>query len=135
MSYFYLCPYCGCQVHQYFVNCQNCHNKITPIRSNYERDYYFNKSNELFGDDSHWEEILLKEIKCNPLFNEKIKAHKKFANTSLEPNVCTPKCPTCKSTNIKKLSTANRAAHGYAFGLFSKTARSQFYCNNCGYKW
>ncbi|MCD8116887.1 MAG: hypothetical protein LUE21_07205 [Oscillospiraceae bacterium] len=47
----------------------------------------------------------------------------------------TPKCPTCGSTNISKISTATRAAHGFAFGLFSSTARSQFKCNACGYKW
>jgi hypothetical protein len=46
-----------------------------------------------------------------------------------------PICPTCKSTNIKTISYAKRVLHGYAFGLFSKTARSQFECQNCGYKW
>ncbi len=50
-------------------------------------------------------------------------------------NTNTPKCPTCGSTNISKISTATRAAHGFAFGLFSNTARSQFKCNACGYKW
>lgn len=45
-----------------------------------------------------------------------------------------PKCPTCQSTNIKKISALSRGAHAYAFGLFSKTARSQFECLNCGYK-
>lgn len=46
-----------------------------------------------------------------------------------------PKCPTCGSTNISKISGIKRAVLGYAFGLFSKTARSQFECKNCGYKW
>ena len=46
-----------------------------------------------------------------------------------------PKCPTCGSTNVHKISGVKKALHGYAFGLFSKTARSQFECNNCGYKW
>ncbi len=46
-----------------------------------------------------------------------------------------PKCPTCQSINIKKISATKRVVHGYAFGLFSKTARSQFECKNCGYKW
>lgn len=47
----------------------------------------------------------------------------------------TPKCPTCQSINIKKISTARKAVHGAAFGIFSKTAFSQFECCNCGYKW
>lgn len=46
-----------------------------------------------------------------------------------------PTCPTCCSTNIQKISGLSRAAHGYMFGLFSKTAKSQFCCKNCGYKW
>ena len=46
-----------------------------------------------------------------------------------------PKCPTCSSTNIKKISALSKVAGASMFGLFSKTARSQFQCNNCGYKW
>lgn len=46
-----------------------------------------------------------------------------------------PKCPTCGSTNITKISTTSKVAGAVAFGLFSKTAKSQFKCNNCGYKW
>ena len=47
----------------------------------------------------------------------------------------TPKCPTCQSTNIKKISTMSKVAGAVSFGLFSKTARSQFKCLSCGYKW
>ena len=47
----------------------------------------------------------------------------------------TPKCPTCNSTNIKKISALSKVTGASMFGLFSKTARSQFQCNNCGYKW
>ena len=46
-----------------------------------------------------------------------------------------PKCPTCHSTNISKISGTKKAIHGIAFGLLSKTATSQFECKNCGYKW
>ena len=46
-----------------------------------------------------------------------------------------PKCPTCGSTDLKKISGTAKAAGALTFGLFSKTARSQFQCKNCGYKW
>lgn len=46
-----------------------------------------------------------------------------------------PKCITCGSTNIKKISTTAKVAGAVAFGLFSKTAKSQFKCENCGCKW
>ena len=46
-----------------------------------------------------------------------------------------PKCPTCGSSNIKKISTASKIAGATMFGLFRRTAKSQFKCENCGYKW
>lgn len=46
-----------------------------------------------------------------------------------------PHCPTCNSTNIEKIPLAKKAVGAFGFGLFSKTARSQFYCKDCGYKW
>ena len=62
--------------------------------------------------------------------------NKRFTSpTQHQPQPNIPRCPTCGSTNIKMISSLNRAVHGYAFGLFSKTARSQFCCQNCSYKW
>lgn len=52
-----------------------------------------------------------------------------------DKNICTPKCPTCQSTDIKKIAFNEKATGYILFGLFSKTARSQFECENCGYKW
>lgn len=46
----------------------------------------------------------------------------------------TPHCPICGSPNIEKITLAQKAFGGIMFGLFSKTARSQFKCNNCGAK-
>lgn len=54
---------------------------------------------------------------------------------NINQNINQPKCPTCGSTNIEKISTTKKAAGGFMFGLFSKTARSQFACKDCGYKW
>lgn len=57
------------------------------------------------------------------------------ANAQAQELLNKPKCPTCGSTNIKKISTVSKVAGASMFGLFSKTARSQFKCGNCGYKW
>lgn len=46
-----------------------------------------------------------------------------------------PKCPTCGSTNIKKISGIERGASIAAFGIFSKKINKTFKCNNCGYTW
>ena len=57
------------------------------------------------------------------------------ANAQAQDWLNKPKCPTCGSTNIQKISGASKAIGFVAFGLLSKNARSQFKCNNCGYKW
>lgn len=61
---------------------------------------------------------------------------KETSNNST-PSPSTPQihCPTCGSTNVKRISAASKVAGAYAFGLFSKTAKSQFKCGDCGYKW
>ena len=58
-----------------------------------------------------------------------------YANAIAREALNKPKCPTCNSTNIKKISGTAKVAGAVTFGLFSKTARSQFKCKNCGYKW
>ena len=102
-----------------------------------------------------FEEILLEEISQNPLFdrekcmnwirleNEK---YDKWQSGELDLSVppietvtptkqaTTPKCPVCNSTRLKKISAAKRGLHAWAFGIFSKTAFSQFECEDCGYK-
>lgn len=108
--------------------------------------------------------ILIDEIATNPLFNkeaclrrlkrealrykEEIKkreqeapqddsksiewAYPQYKKTQKASNI--PKCPICGSTNLKKLSIIKRGLHAYAFGIFSKTAFSQFECMSCHYK-
>lgn len=46
-----------------------------------------------------------------------------------------PKCPTCSSTNIKKVSGTSKAVSVAMFGLLSQKVKKQFQCNNCGYEW
>lgn len=116
------------------------------------KEYYVELSKERYNTEDKWREIFIEEeVSKLPEFNyEKYLTSKKAWQKRDErkkdkaehpekyapkPNPNIPKCPTCGSTDIKKISVAKRAIHGYAFGLFSKTARSQFECGNCGYKW
>ena len=46
-----------------------------------------------------------------------------------------PKCPTCQSTNIKKVSGTSKAISVAMFGLLSQKVKKQFHCDNCGYEW
>lgn len=70
--------------------------------------------------------------KCNTC-NKPLVSEEEYRKLKANPNL--PKCPTCSSTNIEKISSFDKAAGAVMFGLFSKTARSQFKCRNCGYKW
>lgn len=46
-----------------------------------------------------------------------------------------PKCPTCGSTNIRRMSGVECGASIAAFGIFSKKINKTFKCGNCGYTW
>ncbi len=46
-----------------------------------------------------------------------------------------PKCPTCNSTNIKKIGGLERVGSVYMLGIFSKKINKSFECKNCGYTW
>lgn len=46
-----------------------------------------------------------------------------------------PKCPTCGSTNIKKISGTKRWLSTGLFGLASSNIGKNMCCQNCGYKW
>lgn len=46
-----------------------------------------------------------------------------------------PKCPTCGSTNIKKISTLNRAVSIGTLGLLSGKIGKNYECLNCKSKW
>ena len=46
-----------------------------------------------------------------------------------------PKCPTCQSTNIKKISGTERTASVIGLGIFSKKINKTYKCLNCKYTW
>lgn len=43
-----------------------------------------------------------------------------------------PKCPFCKSINIKRIGTVNRMISTSLFGLSSRKIGKQWHCNSCG---
>lgn len=59
------------------------------------------------------------------------------SNQTIQPKTQSfvPKCPTCGSTNVEKISLTSKAVGGVMFGLFSSNVRKTMHCKNCGYKW
>lgn len=73
------------------------------------------------------------------LHPKRITPQNNIANSPSVPQLSTtdnkPKCPTCGSTNIEKISLTRKAIGGALFGLFSSDVRKTMHCKNCGYKW
>lgn len=47
----------------------------------------------------------------------------------------TPKCPTCSSTNIKKITVISKATSVAMWGVLSRKVHKQWHCNTCGSEW
>ena len=64
---------------------------------------------------------------------EKMRANNRARRERAEASK--PKCPTCKSTNIRKIGTGERVASVVGLGLLSKKINKTWKCNNCGHTW
>ena len=60
---------------------------------------------------------------------------KMIEKEQIEKQQNTPKCPTCGSTNIEKISAGKKAIGFVAVGVFSSNLGKTMHCKNCGYKW
>lgn len=76
----------------------------------------------------HREEILAKK-------NSQYQAALDHGKAILEEQKNVPKCPTCGSVNIRKVSVESKAVSVGLFGIFSQKVKKQFHCGNCGYEW
>lgn len=79
--------------------------------------------------------LAMDQLKADNIIDFNIKLSQ--ANTSSKPSISTsiPKCPTCSSTDIKKISGTKRWLGVGLFGLASSTALKSYECLNCQYKW
>ncbi len=136
----YYCEKCGGTGVLDFDVCVQCgsHNSYKSVPDEYVDDYAIK--------DDLKAEFIENIVKSSPNFDqecwdrrEAFKEIQKHNNELLENDKVkqanVPKCPTCNSTDIKKISVMSKAVGATMFGLFSKTARSQFKCKNCGYEW
>ena len=51
------------------------------------------------------------------------------------PKACVPKCPTCGSTKIRKISVTSKAASVAMWGVLSRKVHKQWHCDFCGSEW
>lgn len=137
------CPKCG-EIDYYNGDicgyCKGAGHNTKYVDTKYEFDW----DNWLEHEDELTEAIYQEYVYNSPLYDEDdFNARKKreeqiheeslFSSRPKEANV--PKCPTCGSTNVNKISATKKAAGFVAVGVFSSNFGKTMECKNCGYKW
>lgn len=111
---------------------ENKYNKRREQMYNWYSTFRFDKYEQLTGEKA-W-------TKGNKLYHdmkarERVdRAMAKYAGTTTNSSN-TPKCPTCSSTNLKKITATSKAINTIAFGLLGTKRNKTFHCNQCGYEW
>lgn len=118
-----------------FELCDNCGSKIEKSPLTVEEYAYIT----LTSDDRDFLDAMI-ELKQKDIieFKTKIAQFKVQVDAQEErerQEKNKPKCPTCGSTNIRKIGTGERVASVVGFGLLSKKINKTWKCNNCGHTW
>ena len=140
------CPHCGCELSIdkpmfYGEYCPSCletslrfkkEDKLTvcPYCNTQMIDSIYGVHNEVCNfTDNH------PELKQSTEFSEE--AYQRRINfVPVEYSSSNSiKCPTCKSTNVRKMSGLETGTSVAMFGLFSRKINKTFKCENCGYTW
>ena len=139
MSFYKYCPKCGdITFINDVTNCDFCNEPYVTT------DYEWSP-----GGSDIYKEIFEKYVKPNPLFDEelynlRVGKEKRQQQATLNQmrmekqqaqRANVPKCPTCGSTNVERISTAQKAFGFALVGLFSSNLGKTMHCKNCGYKW
>lgn len=78
-------------------------------------------------DQSRWDRRMEIIKKADERIYAKMSAEKRQANL--------PRCPTCSSTNLRKVSTTSKVVDTALFGILGTKRHKTFHCNSCGYEW
>lgn len=120
---YYSCPICGGNLEDTIIS----------------KDDY--KIIDSISDDVQFLEAMIDLKKKDPIeyqlkmsqFKANLKQQEQVQESRVEENK--PRCPTCGSTNIEKISLGKKAVGGALFGIFSSNVRKSMHCKSCGYKW
>lgn len=82
---------------------------------------------------NHYIETLIKDT-YNPKAREYREKNEQSVWADYVPKSLA-KCPTCQSTNLKKITVTSKAMNTALFGLFGTKRYKTFHCNTCGYEW
>lgn len=143
------CKKCGGIVSRLSKNiespCNYCQSKIFVVPKQYtlkeletclDKDLKEQFINEYIKSSPEFDQYLF-EHREEDMFNKRMSDQAKMEHGKqiLENASRVPKCPTCQSTNIRKISRLESGASIAMFGLFSRKINKTFKCQSCGYTW
>lgn len=117
------CPECLCPLNKENISTIPDGGWVKAVSTD---ENFMKAMTELYENDPIEYQLKISQFKANLQQQE--------SNKKVEEDN-TLRCPTCNSTKVKKISATSKVVGASMFGLFSKTARSQFKCERCGYKW
>ena len=110
--------------------------ELEPFTKSKDKLGFINKLIELINCDFDSARIVCDYIIDGTLPPSDLSPQEQAYNNAVAQELLNkPKCPTCQSTNIKKISGLSKAGSVAMFGIFSQKVKKQMHCNNCGYEW
>jgi len=143
------CPNCGCSINKINIHDNYClidgvkydftdiinilpkvGNKDTDVHPSYIMGMIRRKTPLDPKSSQKLADIILSTKEIPNDFNGAIDT---FKISQSQSNI--PHCPTCNSTDIKKISTTAKVTNIAMFGLLGNKRKKTFHCNNCKYEW
>lgn len=125
--------------------CPHCNSQLEMSDITYENYKSMPKVKKCKNCKRKYPKIFIKCPKCNQQLiklstenkqlDKQVNEIKKEIQEYQENQSNIPKCPTCGSTNVRHISTLNRAISIGVFGLFSSKIGKNYECLNCKSKW
>ena len=123
-----------------YLKCRFCNGKVIQIDKTGEEvlcimckdENYLENFTKKYIGDTFSEEAYNHRLQMIKKENEALRRNHSQSKQQTQ-NV--PKCPTCGSTNIEKISSSKRWLTTGLFGLASSNVGKTMHCKNCGYKW
>ena len=136
----FMCPKCGKILMDLFhtgeekkLSCNYCSTQmlILPYSDQQFSSWSFNEREKIYNEFLE-NTVKKEEIFDQELFNKRVyeEEHRPINSTSYIH------CPNCKSTQVQRISTANKIGSAALFGVFAIGHVGKSYkCKTCKYEW
>lgn len=142
MSKVKVCEYCKAhnnidEIEVYFnyleddvYTCPNCGNNLTDTVMDEEDSFILCN---ISRDQSFLESMIL--LKEKDLIEYQLKMSQFKYQCEQHKNENVPRCPTCGSTDIEKITGLSKVGSVALWGILSRKVHKQWHCNSCGSEW